>query len=247
MWKLLKRTLIGVVKFVVMPVVAFVALNVAWLAIISFAYDRKIGWIISPVHYRLSFSIEEDGRVYSGDTVVQVEYRRIPSWQVDMPLYGIYFPNGGASSNGGPAASVELPNGKAVSLLPDGRALYLTHLDVRAFGGQRRYTVLEIANRLLTKDPNVKFATASDPNFRVITAETAPFVSGRADIPLELMPPMAVLTDADDPQSVHVFDPTDPQQWLGPGAKFLGARIEVTHDPLSSNTEGILPWLLLRG
>jgi len=247
MWELLKGTALGLVKFVVLPIVAFIALNVAWFAIIAFAYDQQLGWTTSSVHYRLSFSIEKDGRVYSSDTVVQVKYWEIPLWQVHIPLYDIQWPAGGASSNGGPAASIELPDGKAVSLLPDGRALYLTHLDVRAFGGQRRYTVFDIADRLLANDPKVKFATAADANFRVITAETAPLVSGRADIPLELMPPMAVLTDADDPQTVHVFDPKDPQQWLGAGAKFLGARIEVTQDPLSWNIEGVLPWLPLWG
>jgi len=57
------------------------------------------------------------------------------------------------------------------------------------------------------------------------------------------MPPMVVFTEQNNPHSAHVFDPRDPEHWLGPNVKFLGARIEVTRDAAGSDILSVLPWL----
>jgi len=40
-----------------------------------------------------------------------------------------------------------------------------------------------------------------------------------------------------------VFDPERPEQWLGPGARFLGAQIAVTSEPRTTGIAAVLPWL----
>jgi hypothetical protein len=57
-----------------------------------------------------------------------------------------------------------------------------------------------------------------------------------------LLPPMIVLDDPANPFFAHLFDPQDPERSLGSGARFLGAQITVTNEPLSHEIEAILPW-----
>ena len=107
-------------------------------------------------------------------------------------------------------------------------------------------SISDLPNRLLTTDPNIPFASrsaGSSPDDRVVDARTGGLISGGATIPLDLMPDMIVFTDASNPHSAHVFDPRNPERWLGPGVKFLGARIEVTKEPVGSDISSVLPWL----
>ena len=53
---------------------------------------------------------------------------------------------------------------------------------------------------------------------------------------------MIVLDDPANPFFAHLFDPQDPERSLGSGARFLGAQIAVTNEPLSHEIEAILPW-----
>src|SRR6266436_5675174 len=68
-------------------------------------------------------------------------------------------------------------------------------------------------------------------------------VAGDSDIPIDLLPPMIVLDDPANPFFAHLFDPEDPERSLGSGARFLGAQIAVTNEPVSHDIEAILPWL----
>jgi hypothetical protein len=52
---------------------------------------------------------------------------------------------------------------------------------------------------------------------------------------------MIVLDDPANPFFAHLFDPQDPERSLGSGARFLGAQIAVTNEPLSHEIEAILP------
>jgi hypothetical protein len=53
---------------------------------------------------------------------------------------------------------------------------------------------------------------------------------------------MIVLDDPANPFFAHLFDPQDPERSLGSGARFLGAQIAVTNEPLSHEIKAILPW-----
>ena len=68
-------------------------------------------------------------------------------------------------------------------------------------------------------------------------------LAGDSDIPIDLLPPMIVLDDPANRFFAHLFDPEDPERSLGSGARFLGAQIAVTNEPVSHDIEAILPWL----
>jgi hypothetical protein len=67
--------------------------------------------------------------------------------------------------------------------------------------------------------------------------------AGDSGIPIDLVPAMIVLDDPANPFFAHLFDPEDPERPLGSGARFLGAQIAVTNEPVSHDIEAILPWL----
>jgi hypothetical protein len=101
-------------------------------------------------------------------------------------------------------------------------------------------TVAEIADRLLSVNsspvgPKIKWP--------LITAANAATVAGSSVIPTELIPTMIVLDDPANPSSAHLFDPEHPELTLGPGARFFGAQIAVTHDPVTHDVAVVLPWL----
>jgi hypothetical protein len=77
----------------------------------------------------------------------------------------------------------------------------------------------------------------------IIQANNAERVTGSAKIRLGLLPPILIFNDPNNPKSVHIFDPEQPEQWLGSGAKFLGAQIAVVDEPLTIGIEKVLPSL----
>jgi hypothetical protein len=219
-------------KFMALGSGLLLALYVAWGIFIAGESSWHVFWTISRPHYRLSFAIQTADGVHSAQTVVEAEYFEIPSWEKMPPLdMGEGFCCGETLVGG--AAASQLPNGEVVCMLLD---------NVNVFGAPRRYSVFEIADALLTDIPNSPFASAYGRQ-RMIDARTGSLVSGGADIPLDLMPPMVVFTEQNNPHSAHVFDPRNPERWLGPDAKFLGARIEVTREAVGSDILSLLPWL----
>jgi hypothetical protein len=209
-------------KYLLIFVAAFFVLVGGALGFFWAAEKYKWGWIEVPVHYRFSFEVEVDGAVYSGSSVVQVTYQRVPQWQMlslptDSALYV------------GQAAIVALPDGKAVCLLLSGKLF-----------GKRHYSVPDIANRVITSEGPEK---VRDWERLRISVDTAAGVSGSAGIPFELLPVMIVLDDKTEPRTAHIFDPQHPERTLGVGARFIGAQIAVTHDPVSTDIEKVLPWV----
>jgi hypothetical protein len=212
---------IRVVKFTVLAIVAVpviaIVVGLVWFETIVIAYDHKWGWLEVPVHYRLTFEVEVGGAAYTGSTVVEVLYQHIPHWQV---LVG----PGIAALYEGQAGCVKLADGKMVCLLPN--AQHLVH-------GKDYRSVGDIAGRLLSVNGS---PTGPKKKWPLIFASNAASVTGSSDIPFDLLSPMIVLDDPADPSSAHLFDPEHPERTLGPGARFLGARITVTN-------ETVLPWL----
>jgi hypothetical protein len=205
------------------PVVAIVAVLV-WYGTIVTAYNYKWGWVEIPVHYRVTFGVEVGAVVYSGSTVVEVNYQQIPHWQV---LFG----PGIASLYKGQAGLLKLPDGKMVCLMPRGSFVV---------ADRQNFSVTTIANRLLSVNGS---AIGPKKEWTPIGAWNAETVAGTSEIPIDLLPPMIVLDDPANPSSAHLFDPEHPEPSLGSGARFLGAQIAVTDEPVSYGIETELPWL----
>jgi hypothetical protein len=123
--------------------------------------------------------------------------------------------------------------------LEDGRMTFLL-LNADYLVAGKHYGVPELANRLLSIRGS---STGPKQEWLMITASNAPTVTGASDIPIGLLPPMIVLDDPADPSSAQLFDPEHPHLSLGRGARFLGAQIAVTNDPVSHDVERVMPWL----
>ena len=204
--------------------VATILASLAWFGTLWAGYNYKWGWLEVPVRYRLTFSVEVGGIRYTGSTVVQVTYQQIPQWQMlSLP--------GSASIYRGQAGYVKLSDGKMLCLMP--AAEYPVY-------GKDRRSLPEIANRLLSINGS---PTGPKTKWNIIFAFNATTVAGSSDIPIEMLSQMIVLDDPANPSSARLFDPEHPERSLGPGARFLGAQIAVTNEPLSHDIETVLPWL----
>jgi hypothetical protein len=216
-------------------IATLVVLYAGWAGFVIAEGKLHLFWTVSRPHYKLSFSIQTPKGKFAAETVVEVEYTESPWWE-RVPLLDM---------GEGFAFHRELNGRAAALLLPDGNAVAML-LSGFSFGDDKEhYDVRDIADLLLTKDPRSPFRTIRGRAYRdiMINARTGALVHGGADIPLELLPAMLVFTDATSPRTAHVFDPADPEHWLGAGAKFLGARIDVTNEPVGSDIATLLPWL----
>jgi hypothetical protein len=220
-----RRTVIFLLAFFLGLPAALVAVVFAWLGFLSAAESFKLGWVEVPVHYRLSFGVEVGGVSYTGSTVIQVTYQRIPSWQI------INGP-GVAALYEGQAAYVKLPDGKAIFLLPT----YLTP----KFAGKRVYDVVSLPDYLLSVNGSPSGPTKK---WAPIGAGSATTVTGSSDIPDNFLPLMIILENWADASTAHFFRPEHPEQTLGDQSRFLGAQIEVTSEPVSRGIETVFPWL----
>jgi hypothetical protein len=215
---------LGLLRFVLFGLLIAIVVVIGGLAVLIAGDKYHWGWTEILVHYRLSFGVEVGGIPYSGASVVQVTYQQVPGWQawawIDAPP--------GGSIYRGQAATLRLSDGKVLCLMTSGQTLVLANT---------RHSVVQITNRLLAP------LASSGGRRDLIDTSNAARISGSADIPPDLLPAMLLIANAQDPSSAHVFDPERPEQWLGPGARFLGARIEVTSEPRTTGIEAVLPWL----
>ena len=152
---------------------------------------------------------------------MQVTYQQVPRWQA---WAWIDAPPGGAIYRG-QAATLRLPDGKVLCLMTAGIV------------GRKLPSIVGIADRLLA--PLQRSGGRRD----MIDTSNAPRISGSAEIPPNLLLPILLFENPDDPRSAHVFDPEQPEQWLGPDARFLGAQIAVTSEPRTTGIATVLPWL----
>lgn len=68
-------------------------------------------------------------------------------------------------------------------------------------------------------------------------------VSGKADVPAELMPFMVRFRDINDPKTVEHVIPNNLAASFGPGVKLVKATIEITDDQVTAGIEKKLTWL----
>jgi hypothetical protein len=200
-------------RFALLGLLVVIVVVIGGVALLMAGDKYHWGWTEIPVHYRLSFGVEVGGIPYNGASVVQVTYEQVPGWQarawIDSPP--------GGSIYRGQAATLRLPDGKVLCLMTSGQTLV-----GRKTRNSYADNVVGIANRLLA--PLLRSGGRRD----MIDTSNAARISGSADIPLDLLPTILLIENPEDPRSTHVFDPERPEQWLGPGARFLGAQIAAT-------------------
>jgi len=225
-------TPLGCGAFLLRGLLIVIGVNIGWGVLTELGRDYHLFWIISRPHYEIAFTIQTPAGVQTATSVVEPVYFIDPGWD-DVSIWSLVWTEGfgppfGHNLNGG-AVAMRLPDGKVVCMLRE-RQL------------EKNHSIFDVADRLLTRDKRIRFWSWNgiDPT---IDANTAMQISGSAEIPPDLTPAMVVFLNGADMNSVHVFDPANPGQWLGPGARFLGARISVTKAPVSSDVHAFLPWL----
>jgi hypothetical protein len=204
---------------VVVSIVALIVLliggTIAWVKFVAYPdYSYR---------YRLTLSIEADGEVHTGSSVIEVV------WNGGIPFgdVGSY-----VESRRGQATFIDL--GKrgavvAVLLAPShverGIAVWPEGVDVvwlasRAFGATLGTEALPLQERLarLTR------------------------LTGRRDLTLDNMPRLIWFSDITDPKTARVIYPAELPKLFGAGARIAEAFVEITRDPIVIDIDKRLPW-----
>lgn len=102
---------------------------------------------------------------------------------------------------------------------------------------------------LLAFGPN---GTDQNKLFRVVSAALAPGrtvdwteeykLKGSGVLPADYTPTLIAFADPADPKSAALVNRLDLERTLGPGFRFVQARLETTNDPVSLGIEKLLPW-----
>lgn len=165
--------------------------------------------------YRLTIEIETPDGVRSGSSVIEVSKRQIPKF-LDSLFYA-----GGTPRAKGEAIFIDLGQGRnLVALLrfgPDAQTQHsMSRLAFEVF--QRRST---------------------DPN----DLQQMSRLSGRGDLPGDLIPTLVTFKDPADPKTVRVVSPAEFTSVFGPGVRLKNAWIEMTRDQVTTGIDQKLPWL----
>lgn len=217
-------------------VLLLISLYAGWDTLVVLDMNYHLFWIVSRPHYEIAFTIETPDGVQTAKSIIEPVYFSAHAWDELLPPLPEIGP--------GPPAFGRMLNGEAAAMrLPDGKVICMMFQRQLPHNGTAPNSVFEIADKLLTFDDKISFPQSGRKPF--IDSYTAMKISGSAEIPLDIMPSMLVFLNGADMRSAHLFDPKKPEQWLGAGAKFIGARISVTTAPILSdpNLKMSLPWL----
>lgn len=191
-----------------------------WIAGVAIIIGGLIGlyYLKYPVYshrYRLTVSIEVEGKVHSGSSIIEI------GWQRGPPLGDA---GGYAPIIRGQAALVDLGDrGVVVAALMTGEgygpakdgALSAQWLAAEAFGNH----------------------SAGDE------IPELPKLRGKRDIALNKLPRLLWFRDRQDPTTAQKFMVQDIPAIFGPEARFAGASVEITSDPIVVDIRQKLPWL----
>lgn len=195
---------------IVASIAAFIVLliggTVSWVKLVAYPdYSYR---------YRLTLSIETDGQVHTGSSVIEVV------WKGGIPFgdVGPYHP-----SIRGQAAVVDLGakgavvatliNGESYGAASDG-ALSALWIAATAFGN-------DSTNKKLPELPRL---------------------TGRRDLASDNMPRLIWFSDIADPKTARVIFRTEIPRLFGPGARLVAAHVEITRDPIIIDIDKKLVW-----
>lgn len=165
--------------------------------------------------YRLTISVELDGKVHTGSSVIEI----LHIGQPHIPDAGSFIPQ-----VRGQAAFVDLgPAGAIVAALGPGTqqtsdspnyAVPAVWLAARAFGNQSTYKELPELEKL----------------------------HGRRDLTSSNMPRLIWFPNIADPMSAKPFAARDVAGLLGPSARVVAAHVEITDTPVFIDIDKKFPW-----
>jgi hypothetical protein len=209
------RTLGIIVASLVTLIVLLIGGTIAWVKLVAYPdYSYR---------YRLTLSIEAEGKVHTGSSVIEVV------WNGGIP-FGDVGPY--VESRRGQATVIDLgKRGAVVAVLvapshtEGGIAVWPEGTDVvwlasRAFGAMRETETLPLQERLarLTR------------------------LTGRRDLAPDNMPRLIWFSDVADPKTARLIRPADVPNLFGAGARITDAYVEITRDPIVINIDKKLPW-----
>ncbi|HEY8064409.1 MAG TPA: hypothetical protein VIF40_06725 [Methylosinus sp.] len=166
--------------------------------------------------YRLILTAEVDGRLVSGTSVVQIDYR-------ELSLYWLL-----PDDPGGPVKAKA--RGEALVLDLGAHGLLFATLDLCRH--YPRYVVLDVVLCAWNGRP------ARSMNDLQAVRDLPP-----VELPFERLPMLVRFRDIADPETVERVEPEDLPAKFGPGVRLVGAKIEMTTDPVTQGITMILPWL----
>ena len=175
--------------------------------------------------YKLSITVDANGKTYSGATIYDVIYEWDP--QI-LPEQG---------------SLTKWVTGEALFVdLGGGRNLVVT-LTARGSGRPSEPGNIDKLSSALFPAELPTFAF----KLRLATWKTYWDIrmarkKGKVDVPLAALPTTVTFTDLADPTSVKLVNPSDLAATFGPGYRITRATIEVTDEPLTTGIEKRLPW-----
>nr|WP_319515201.1 hypothetical protein [uncultured Cohaesibacter sp.] len=185
-----------------------------WLAIELYMPSRT-------VYYRLDITFEIDGIPVTGSGVQKYKISRnrtpLSTSQLNSGAYG-------------DAVIVDLPGKKSVF------ALMATPREDGSYkGGNGVYDFLIIRScKLREQNRRISFSSI----VRLVGR-----MSGTCEIPLHYIPVLVIFENEKDPTSVKRIFPNHLENTLGENAKFIGASLTITDEPMTTGIEKRLPWL----
>lgn len=225
-------------------------LILAWdvFVIVAANQPRPWLWIVRRPHYEVTFSVELPDGVHTARSVVEAVYFADPWWDQTIPALPML---GAAPINGrhfnGEAVTMCLPDGKAITMALDRQFEGIPRKgDYASTDSIENNLIFYLADKLLTQRHPEAFAKVkylANEWVPDISAFSADSISGSYRIPADLTPSMVIFENGADIHSAHLFEPENPERWLGSGAKFLGATLALTDASMQSDADKCLPWL----
>lgn len=168
------------------------------------------------IHYKLTLTVDDNGRQYAGSSVVEVFK------QDTTKVFGNSFGGFGGSYKGEAVAVDMGEKGVLFALLRSRKSIdYPLYILVNAF--KQYFNGLSVVD-------DMRALKATRPH-------------EKTELAFEDIPMLVRFRDINDPKTVELVEPDDMEKYFGKGVKLVSARLEVTDEPVTKLIEEWLPWI----
>jgi hypothetical protein len=193
------------------------ALGAIAAALVGLYVAFNIAYPTYTYRYRLTITVEIDGKIHTGSSVIEVSFRGQPY----LPGVGSFIPH-----IRGQAVFIDLGRfGTAIAVLiaPSFEQ-----------GGTVRWPEGVSALWLATRAFGIKATNDELPQL--------PHLAGRRDLTPDNMPRLIWFSHLDDPKTARRFKVENIPTLFGPSARLAAAYVEITNDPIVIDIDKKLPW-----